>query len=282
MTLIAVVSAGAADAAAESVRRVGVVVTTVVNLSDKQARDISAALGEVLHERLVVDVIAGAEAERRLPAGGVPAGCVADTDCRQDLGRRLDAEELLMLVVVGAGPRIKIDPTHVHVASGRITSRPAIELPPDSDARALLAEAAPTLLPHLDTREQERRGPDVVVVTASGQGERRLRPSTLIVAGVSAGALIGASVFALSSRRKFDTLDEDGCRTEPCSKRDIDSLRRDALLADVFFGVAAVSAGAALTMYLLDDGDPVAAPAAPSVSVGPGPGTLGLSVGGVF
>lgn len=282
---------GAAPAAAESVRRVGIVVTTLVNVSDDQARELASTLGEVLHERLVVDVIAGAETERRLPDGGVQAGCVADTDCRQDLGRRLDAEEILLLVMVGAGPRVKVDPTWVHVASGKITSRPAFEIGPGDDVGALLAQAAPTLLPHLATRDREREGPDVVVVTpgVAAQGGRRLRPSTMILAGASAGALIGASVFALSSRRKFDTLDEDGCRVMPCSKRDIDSLRRDALLADVFFGVAVVTAGAAITMYLLDEGDPPAAPPQagaelghPSVTIGPGPGTLGVSLGGVF
>lgn len=290
--LASLVVAGAAPAAAESERRVGVVVTTVVNVSEDQARELASTLGEVVHERLVVDVITGAETERRLPPGGVPAGCVADDDCRQDLGRRLDAEELLLLVVVGAGARIKVDPTWVHVASGKITSRPAIEIPPGADVRALLAGAAPTLLPHLDARNQERRGPDVVVVTSgasTGQGGRRLGPPTLIAAGVSAGALIGASIFALSSRRKFDTLDEDDCRRSPCDKGDIDSLRRDTILADVFFGAAVVAAGAAVSLYLLDDGVAPASPAAepdakidrPSVSVGLGPG-VGLSLGGVF
>jgi hypothetical protein len=277
---------GAAPAAAESERRVGIVVTTLVNVSDEKARELASALGEVLHERLVVDVIAGAETERRLPPGGVPAGCVADDDCRQDLGRRLDAEELLLLVMVGAGPRLKVDPTWVHVASGKITSRPAIEIAPDADVRALLGTAAPTLLPHMAAREQ-RRGPDVVVVTAGGttapQPGRRLRPPTLIVAGVSAGALIGASVFALSSQRKFDALEEDDCRRMPCDPREVDSLRRDTILADVFFGVAVVTAGAAVTMYLLDDGDPPAARTdQPSLNVGPGPGAVGLSLGGAF
>ena len=279
------IALGAAPAAAESERRVGIVVTTLVNVSGDRARELASTLGEVLHERLVVDVIAGAETERRLPPGGVPAGCIADDDCRQDLGRRLDAEELLLLVVVGAGPRLKVDPTWVNVASGKITSRPAIEIAPDGDVRAVLGKAAPTLLPHLAAREQ-RRGPDVVVVTAGGataQDSRRLRPATLVVAGVSAGALIGASVFALSSQRKFEALEEDDCRRLPCDKREIDSLRRDTILADVFFGVAVVTAGAAVTMYLLDDGDPLAAQTdQPSVTVGPGPGAVGLSLGGVF
>lgn len=279
------IALGAAPAAAESARRVGIVVTTLVNVSDEKARELASTLGEVLHERLVVDVIAGAETERRLPPGGVPAGCVADDDCRQDLGRRLDAEELLLLVVVGAGPRLKVDPTWVHVASGKITSRPAIEIAPDADVRALLAKAAPTLLPHLAAREQ-RRGPEVVVVTtgaAAEQGGRRVRPATLIAAGVGAGALIGGTVFALSSQRKYEALEADDCRRLPCDKRDVDSLRRHTILADVFLGAALVAAGTAVTLYLLDDGDPPAAKTdQPSVSVQAGPGAVGLSLGGVF
>ncbi len=283
------IALGAAPAAAESVRRVGIVVTTLVNVSEDQARELASTLGEVLHERLVVDVIAGAETVRRLPRGGVPAGCVADDDCRQDLGRRLDAEELLLLVVVGAGPRLKVDTTWVHVSSGKITSRPAIELASGADVRAVLTRAAPTLLPHMAAREQQRSGPEVVVVTsgggggAGGQNDRRIRPPALIAAGVSAGALIGASVFALSSQRKFETLEEDDCRRLPCDERDIDSLRRDTILADVFFGAALLAAGTAVTLYLLDDGGaPVAKTDQPSVSVGAGLGALGLSLGGVF
>ena len=47
-----------------------------------------SALGAVIHKHFPVDVIAGAETERRLPPEGVSARCVADIECRQDLGRR--------------------------------------------------------------------------------------------------------------------------------------------------------------------------------------------------
>jgi hypothetical protein len=284
--------AGAAPAAAEPVRRVGVVVTTRVNVSDEQARSVSATLGEIVHARFDVDVIAGAEATRRLPPQGVSTRCVADVECRLELGRRLDAEELLLLVMVGAGDRVQIDPTWVDVASGRVTSRPAIELEPGADLRATLEKAAPALLPHLRERSREpapRPEPterrEVVVVTPAlpaGERERRFTPAMWIATGVGAGALIGATVFSLSSRRKFDTLDGDGCRRMPCSKDDIDSLRRDALLADVFFGTAIVATGVVVALYVTAEGD-APAPAAPAtLSIGPGPGSVGVSLGGSF
>lgn len=280
----------AAPAAASGVRRIGVVVTTRVNVPEDQARALSSALGAVIHKHFPVDVIAGAETERRLPPGGVSARCVADIECRQDLGRRLDADELILLVMVGAGGRIQIDPTWVHVASGEVTSRSAIEIADDADVREVLAEVAPSLLPHIPERKQreERDGPNVVVVTPSGtttttaDSGRRITAGTLIAAGVSAGALAGATVFTLSSGRKFDSLDRDGCRAMPCSKAEIDSLRRDTILADVLFGVSAVAAGTAIVLYLLDDGEPTPAREAPQVSIGTGPGTVGLSLGGVF
>lgn len=285
--IVLVALACAAPAAATGVRRVGVVVTTRVNVTAEQSRALASALGEAIHAHFPVDVIAGAETERRLPPEGVTARCVADIECRQDLGRRLDAEELILLVIVGTGERVQLDPTWVHVASGEVTSRPAIMIPGGAKTGEVLAKAAPSLLPHLPPREREERdGPDVVVVTpgAAGatDGGRRITAGTLIAAAVSAGALAGATVFTMSSRRKFDTLDRDGCRAMPCAKADIDSLRRDTILADVLFGVSAAAAGTAIVMYLLDDGEPATSREAPAVSLGAGPGAYGLSIGGVF
>lgn len=287
-----IVLAGASPAEAEAVRRIGILVTTKVNVSEEQASRVSATLGEVVHARFGVDVIAGAEAVRRLPPKGVSTRCVADVECRLELGRRLDAEELLLLVMVGGGDRVQIDPTWVDVASGRVTSRPAIELEPEADLRAVLDSAAPALLPHLRDRTPEpapaavpapepRERPEVVVVTpgAAAGSERRFTTATWIATGVSAGALIGATVFSLSSGRKFDTLDGDGCRSMPCSKDDVDSLRRDTTLADVFFGTALVAAGAAVVFFVTSDEPPAAQP---GLSVGPGPGSVGLSLGGAF
>jgi hypothetical protein len=282
--------AGVAPAAAEPVRRIGILVTTKVNVSDDQASRVSATLGEVVHARFGVDVIAGVEAARRLPPKGVSTRCVADVECRLELGRRLDAEELLLLVMVGAGDRVQIDPTWVDVASGRVTSRPGIELEPEADLRAVLDRAAPALLPHLSERSREpapapeRERPEVVVLApgAAAGSERRFTTATWIATGVSAGALIGATVFSLSGRRKFDTLDGDGCRRMPCSKDEIDSLRRDTILADVFFGTAIVAAGAAVVFFVTSEEAPAAPVAQPGLSVGPGPGSVGLSLGGAF
>jgi hypothetical protein len=277
------VTALAAPALAET-RRVGIVVTTRVNVSEDRARDLASALGDAVHERLHVDVIAGADAERRLPPEGVPARCVVEVACREDLGRRLDADELLLLVMIGAGATVQIDATWSDVASGEVKSRPSIELGPAAGVHTGLARAVPDLLPHLVPRSSEPRDDArVVVVVPPARPGRRLTPATLAAAGVGAGALIGTVVFSLSARRKFDTLDRDGCRRTPCRDADIDSLYRDTVLADALFGVAVVAVGAAVVFYVASDSEQPAAQAEPPpLSMTPLPGGVGLSLGGVF
>jgi hypothetical protein len=68
----------------------------------------------------------------------------------------------------------------------------------------------------------------------------------------------------------------------PCSKDDIDSLRRDTILADVLFGTAIVAAGTAVVLYVTSEDEAPAAAAPGKLSVGAGPGSVGLSLGGSF
>lgn len=281
--MIALLATALAAPAMAETRRVGVVVTTRVNVSEDQARDLAGALGDAVHDRLNVDVIAGADAERRLPPEGVPARCVVDLACRQDLGRRLDADELLLLVVIGAGETLQIDATWSDVGTGEVKSRPSIEIGPDAGVHTRLTRAVPELLPHLVSHASEPRDDArVVLVVPQAPPGRRVTPATLAAAGVGAGALIGSVVFSLSSRRKFDTLERDGCRRTPCRDEDIDSLFRDTVIADALFGVAVVAAGAAVWFYVASDSGQPSAPAEPPLSVTPLPGGVGLSLGGAF
>jgi hypothetical protein len=271
--------AGDRAARAEAPRRIGVVVSARVNLSAAAAQALSAGLGEAIHAQLPVDVLAGAEAERRLPPGGVPEECIASADCRLDLGRRLDAEELLVLVVVELAGRVQIDSTWCHVASGKVTSRPAVVIAPGADRVAVLRAAVPRLLPHIRP-ERAPPAPQVVVVSAPGEpaSGRHFTAATWVATGVAAAALVGGTVFALSAARKFDSLDEDGCRSRACPGGDIDRLERHALAADVLFGVSTVSAVTGLVLYLRSGAAPRATP---QVSVSAS-GTAMLGVGGVF
>lgn len=277
---VAVLALVPAEALAQkTARRVGIVVTTRVNVSKKQATELSKELGRALGEKLQVDVIAGQEVVRRLPPEGVPQDCIAAADCRNDVGSRLDAEELLMLVVVRLGDRIKIDPTWTNVASGETRSRDAVVLEEGADRAKVLARAAPRLLPHI---EERRGGGTNVVVLPGGEEDdgRHFTTGTWIAAGAGGAALAGALVFTFSAQNKYDSLEGRGCRDMPCPEGDVESLERHALAADLLYGAAIAGGVTAVFLYLRSGGE---AEEAPSGSVGPGPGgSAGISVGGRF
>jgi hypothetical protein len=273
-------------AAADETRRIGIVVTVQVNVSAELADRLATELGDALRAERPVDVIAGRETTRRLPPEGLADDCVARSDCRNELGRRLDADELLLLVLVELGDRIQIDATWANVASGKVTSRPQIVLEPGADRRQVFIDAAPLLLPHIKKPRFEV-SPDIVIVrqaAGSASPGRHMTTATWIASGVAAGALVGAAVFALSAQRKFSTLENDGCRDMACDVNEIDSLRRHSLAADVLFAVAATGAATALVLYLRSADDAPREPASQpgTLRVGKGPGTVGVQIGVTF
>lgn len=276
--------AAAPSARADSDRRVGLVVTLSVNLSDDDARALATELAVAIRDKLGIDVIAGAEADRRLPPEGLPDECIGDPSCRNDLGRRLDADELLLLVVVKMGYDIHIDATWANVASGRTSSRPRVELTAGADRNKLLRDAVPLLLPHIK-RDAAPASPQFVVVTRDGgdSGHRMTTP-TWIATGVAGAGLIGGTVFALSARNKFDGLEQDECRLMQCTDDRIDGGKRHALYADILFGTALAAGTTAVVLYLMSGPDPAEAPkqGAPTVTAIVGDGTVGLGIGGAF
>lgn len=269
--------------AQEVARRVGIVVTTAVNLEQQEAWRLSSELGKAIAGKLSVDVIAGEEVRRRLPPEGVPEGCVGNAECRNDLGKRLDAQELLLLVVVKVGDQIKIDPTWSNVASGETRSRDAILIGPGDDPASLFGAAAPKLLPEVEKKPKEG-GPEIVVVSPAREDDgRHFTTGTWIASGIGAGALVGAVVFTFATRQKYQDLEDRGCRQMPlCSKGEIAGVKRRALAADLLYGASAAAGVTALVLYLRSGGgEKEAAPASPSIGPGPG-GSAGLSVGGSF
>jgi hypothetical protein len=288
LSTVAVLLVAGSDAARaqNDLRRIGIVVTVEVNLEPGAASTVATEMGEALRQKLPVDIIAGDETARRLPPDGLPDECVADAACRNDLGRRLDADELLLLVVVKIGDTLQVDTTWADVASGRVASRPRIELPGLDGAREVFAGEAERLLPHLvDRGGKDGDGETKIVVvtpeTPAKKGGRHLTTGSWIAGGVGAAALIGGTVFALSARTKHDGLVADGCRSMPCDEDRIDSLSNHALAADLLFGVAATGAVTALVLYLRSDSGTEPAPP-PPVAVRAGPGSIGLVVGGRF
>lgn len=268
-------------------RRIGIVVLVEVNVDDATAQDISANIGSVLAAELPVDVIAGAESKRRLPEEGVADNCVAVAECRTSLGRRLDADELLMLAIVKLGSQIQVDTTWANVASGESRSRARIELTVGGDLGKELAGASKTLLPHIKP-EQKQKGPDIVVVPIGGDRDsgRRMTLPVWIGVGVTGAAAITGTIFAISARQKYHSLEDDRCRELVCDQSEVDTGERHAIIADVMFGVA-IAAGVTTTVLYLtsapDKTEERAAEPAPALGVFvPDKGGVGVSFGGRF
>ncbi|HEU5057328.1 MAG TPA: hypothetical protein VFU21_12415 [Kofleriaceae bacterium] len=245
--LAAATLAGVTSARAEGLR-IGVVVATRVNVTEGEADALGSALADALRDQLVVDVVAGAESRRRLPAGGMPEDCVAQPSCVRDVAERLGADELLFLVVVRLGPRVQIDPTWARPRTEQVASRAAIVIEDGKQgAPDLFAGRARRLFPEAPVR----------LVNAPLTGERgsrgrRITRGAGIAGAVSLAALAGGIGLALAARSDYDELEADGCDRSACPGVDdrVDSMEDKALAADVLFGASAVAAGVAVILYL--------------------------------
>ncbi|ACY16044.1 hypothetical protein [Haliangium ochraceum] len=133
--------------------RVGVVVVSTVNTQSDEGLRLSEALGKALRERLVVDVVAGGEAQRLLPQGGVAEACMVESACQQQLAERLEVEVLLLLTVVRVGARVQIEVTWVDVLRERTAARAPLQIADDGPPAAeVFAEAALELMPEALSR----------------------------------------------------------------------------------------------------------------------------------
>lgn len=279
--MLAIASTARADT-----RRVGIVVTVKVNVTAEAATALAGELGEVIRSERPVDVLAGVDVDRRLPAEGVAPNCHAVESCRQDLARRLDADELLMLVIVDVGGKTRIDATWVNIATGKVVTRPAITLTKTSDRRAVFRQAVPRLLPHIAKKKPDGGSKIVVVpVGKEERGGRRFTRGTWIATGIAVAAGIAGGVFAISAQGKFSSLEDDNCRVDVCEPARIDSLDSHALAADVLLGVSLASAVTAAVLYIRSDPGPASEQppvTRPPVSLVPLPGGVAVNVGGRF
>lgn len=246
--------------AAAAAERVGVVVAVTLNTRAREARRLADALGSALLDQLDIDVVAGREAERRLPPGGVPDTCVVDSACQQDVARRLDADQLLLLAVVRVGARVQIDATWVHVATGRTASRPRILLHDGQSTSNVLADAVFELMPDAALRmgAGRRRAGERAAAAASQPATelarpapqpRRFTPGVWVAGSIGAGALVASGVFAADAMRRHRDLDAHGCADMPCSIAEIDAVDTRARVADVLLGVGVAAGVTAVVLY---------------------------------
>lgn len=241
---VALVAALAGRASADNAPRVGIAVAVKVNLDEAEVKELSAAFGRALHQKLVVDVVAGGEASRRLPNDGVSESCVVDPACVKDTAQRLTADQLLFLVAVRVGNRIQVDSTWVDPVSGKSASRPKVVMVKLEEAEERFAESASLILPEAAVRPIpmtassgiELGGPMMVRRT-----RRHVTAGAWITAGIGAAALAPGVGFWLATRKQYNA-----CERRPadnlCNESERDAISRNGLISDVSFGVAAASA----------------------------------------
>jgi hypothetical protein len=266
VAIAAAVLALAAPARADAPPRVGVVVQLAVNVDGDRADALSGALADALDRELMVDAVGGADASRALPGGAVPEECLGKADCVKDIASRLDASQLLFLVLVQVGDDVQVDASWVDVASGNVVARPRVTLSHADEAQAVSAFAshATRYLPDAKPRKVE------TIVVGGGNGppapqgvpDHMTLPSW-IFAGVAVATGATGTILGLQVRSTYHR-----CETEHCSDDTLNGISTRAHLTDGAFAIAVASAVAG-TVFYLRSGSP-----APEVTPAPGGGAV--------
>ncbi len=238
-------------------QRVAVVVDLTANVSAPRATELGAAMAAALERELVIDATGGADVLRRLPPDGVPDDCLATPACLADLGRRLDATELLFLSLIQVGATVQVETTWIHPATGEVRARPRIDIDADARAGEVFAAAAQRLLPDAE----HRTTPVAIVPVATPRGPRRhMTPTAWAVAGASLAALGGGVGLGLSARATYQRCDRDPDRCDTATR---DGLATRALAADALTAVALIGGGVTAYLYLRSARAPVRAAITP-------------------
>lgn len=246
--------------------RVAIVSAVTVNVTENEGLRVAKQLGVALTEKLVVDVIAGADANRRLPDGEVPEGCMASPDCIKGVARRLDADQVLFLAIVRLGDKFQIDPTWSDATAARTVSREAISIDSGAPWADAFADAAPRLLPDAERRAafrpqqppqpEPRPRPSIHLPSrAPKRSGRTITRGVWIAGGASAAALVGALSFSIAAQRTNSELEAGNCDSQPCDPALVDRLERRTFTADLFWGATAAAGITAGVLYFLSDRD---------------------------
>lgn len=247
LTAAAVLLFATQRAAAEDAPRIKVAVipSIAVNVDSARVDALSQDLAEALVSELDIDAVGGLEVRRQLPASGLPAECVAQKPCIDDVAARLGANQLLFVVMVdtGASGAIQIDSTWVEPATGKSVPRPAIDLANPADAKAKFIANAHNLFPDAPLKPKPAAAP--MLGGVSEEVPRHFTTPAKIAAG---GVVVGLGVaigFGLTARSRFNA-----CNEQACTDDRKDSIRTLSLVADVGHVVWVGSAIAVAALYL--------------------------------
>jgi len=254
--------------------KIAVVPGIVVNLAPARVDALTQELAEALQAELEVEAIGGVEVRRRLPPVGLPVDCVASEPCIADVARRLDAEQLLFVVMIdtGSSGAIQVDSTWVDPVAHRSASRPAIDIAVIADARSRFAAAAPQLLPDAPVRHKPSAGN---LGRMSDPVPRHFAlPSYLTTGATVLGLGVGLSL-GLDARTRYTDCTSQAHDGTACSQGRKDAIRRIALVADAGW-VLAIGGTIATAILYATSGE------SSHVIVEPVPGGAAVTAAGSF
>ncbi|MEO8699549.1 MAG: hypothetical protein ABI867_05870 [Kofleriaceae bacterium] len=256
-------------AAADRIK-VAVVPGISVNVASARVDALTGALAYALANKLDVDARGGLDVRRQLPTEGLPPDCVTTPSCTADVARRTGATQLLFVVMVdiGAVGSIRIETTWIEPSTGRLASRPAIELTStaDAEANATFATIAHGLLPDAPMHPGPKAEPSVTTTRTLGT-PRHLGTPVLITGGVAAVALGFGAVTGLVARSKYNACVRDPSCIESDPRRG--TLRSFNRITDTSLVIATGTAIAALVLYVTSgtSGHVVVTPTAEGVAL---------------
>jgi hypothetical protein len=250
LAAVGILTALAANAAADPTIKVAVVPGIAVNLDAARVDVLGQDLADALRAELLVDSLGGLEVRRQLPAEGLPPDCVATPTCIADVAKRLGANQLLFVVMVdtGTGGAIQVDSTWVDVATGKSQSRPAVDVAAIAEATQRFAAAARQLLPDAPVRPKPKTGGSQIGHMSTEIPRHITTPQIITGAATVVGLGVGIS-FGLMARSKYNScksmVDNDYVS---CSDSTKDGIRNKAIVADAGWLVAI---GGAVTTVIL-------------------------------
>jgi hypothetical protein len=245
LTLALVLLALPRGASADRIK-VAVVPGIAVNLDAARVDALSQDLASALASVLDIDAVGGVEVRRKLPEAGLQPDCVANQACIADVAQRLEAQQLLFVVMIdtGTGGAIQVDSTWVDIASHKSASRPAIDIAAIGEAKERFAGAAQQLLPDAPVRPKPATG----LGQFSPPVPRHFTLPTYITAGVTVAGIGVGLGFGLRARSKYNHCDQLAPGDE-CSRSAKDSIRTTDLIADIGWVIAVGGTIATAVLY---------------------------------
>jgi hypothetical protein len=230
--------------------KVAVVPALVVNLEPARVDALAQNLAESLVAILDIEATGGLDVRRNLPSEGLPEDCLEQPACVADVGKRLDVQQLLFVVMVdsGGGGGVQIDTTWVDVATNQQIARPAIDITSNSEAQTRFQASATLLLPDAPVRPKPTGNVGIDGQMGAAVPRHFTTPSYITAGAAVVGLGVGIG-FGLKARGSYNECESDPTTCTADFNDRKDSIRRNALIADIGYIVAIGGAVATAVLF---------------------------------